>query len=108
VEPFSLWELMRDDLLRVCPMCEAPVHVVIQPVGIGSMDPRLDPGPMYMSQLARKGLGRKDPDAWVSGPHSWRRRLDRAQREGAQINQNPDDMRSPREIKREERRAHGS
>jgi len=108
LEGLRRWETMTGPLLEQCPECSSKVHVAISPQTaptIGAMDPRLAEGPLYMSQLADT-RGRKDPDAWVSGPHSWRKRIDRAQREqGVRVlsNNEADDMRSPREIKRSER-----
>jgi hypothetical protein len=97
------WEKLKDELLRTCPECGSPVHVVIQPVTVGTMDPRLGPDPIYMSQLADHP---GDPNAYVSGPHSWRRLIEKKKREGVQVIEKgaQDDVRSPREIKRDERK----
>ncbi|UCC73909.1 MAG: hypothetical protein JSV86_04935 [Gemmatimonadota bacterium] len=106
VEPFGRVEGLTDPLTDTCPGCGNPVHVVIQPVTIGAMDPRLSADPLYMSQLARFP---GDPEAYVSGPHSWQKKIDEAQRNGARVISSSEDTGdlSPREIKRKER-GHGS
>ena len=97
------WEGLMQPLMQECPDCDAPVHVVIQPVTLGAQDPRLADGPLYLSQLAKYP---GDPDAYVSGPHSWQRRIDQAKREGYRVLSNSEiaDDRTPREIKRDARK----
>ena len=101
------WEGLLQPFLALCPECDSPIHVVIQPVTIGEIDPRLGAEPIYMSQLVKPGDAnpRANPANYVSGPHSWRRKVDQAQREGVRFMSSAEinDDRSPWERKRAER-----
>jgi hypothetical protein len=104
------WETLSAEPMVTCSMCGRMVHRCITRENaptVGSMDPRLGADPLYLSQLARFP---NDPKAYVSGPDSWRKRVDQAKRDGDSVREGSqavaagEDHRSPYEIKRAERR----
>ena len=105
------FEGLTAPFLKLCPECNRRLHVAIDSgtaATVGAMDPRLASEPLYMSQAARRGEvnPRANPANYVSGPHSWQKKVDELKRRGARAytKNEEDDARSPREIKEAERK----
>lgn len=96
---------LSEEPLRTCPNCgESPCRRVITPEGMAQVNthaPAIDC--TYYSSLAKKP---RDPEAYVSGPHSLQRLIDKRKREGWDVQKADQvDLIDPRAEKKKEQKA---
>lgn len=90
---FEVRQNLSDKALEVCPACHAPIRRVIQAVATQMRHSMKGTMNDYRDDLARFA---GDPEAYVDGPRSLQKLIDKRQRQGWQISRKFDAPAEPK------------